>query len=598
MSIIFKCRACGQKSKAPEDYAGKHVRCPNCGVPTDVPADQVPYRNDSSPPLPQNQDGKTKPVMPESFDAYHKWLGIPPEDQPPNHYRLLGIRRFESDPDVIKAAADRVVGDLQDYHTGQHAELSKRLLDEVDAAWVCLLDFGKKAAYDEKLKLQEESQIAPPASPLGIAPSAQESYDRLLQRSQSETPPPVPHRSTSEVRKKAESVRTNVTDRLSKPATATPAGTQTTTAGGEDNSRAMTEGGATASLEPQGVDGWLLFFCLNLTMLSPFFACLQYFLVWMCIPYVFESDPSTKLALILLVFGDVIIVVYGFDVGCVIWSGSPTGRRDAKGYLVFRLCCGVGIGLIAGILYLMGGAPTEEVWGDVFNGAIVPEAAFFVIWWLYFQKSKRVANTYGPEKKRITATAPETGKRKHSNTIAGQKKQEGKRSTAMSPENKPEANDKQCPTDKQHPTTAAVQKKQDGKPLTRISRESELEALLQRRINREKPIFERRLTILDPGDNKHGRRYAIPGIGIIDFLTIDLDTNEIVVVEVEKDEQGQDIVGQLAKYMAWVRVNLAAEGQEVRGIICVWESTDWLRQIVPGMPDVEMFEYDLNFTKS
>lgn len=23
------------------------------------------------------------------FDPYHKWLGIPPKDQPPNHYRLL-----------------------------------------------------------------------------------------------------------------------------------------------------------------------------------------------------------------------------------------------------------------------------------------------------------------------------------------------------------------------------------------------------------------------------------------------------------------------------------------------------------------------------
>jgi hypothetical protein len=25
------------------------------------------------------------------FDPYHVWLGIPPHEQPPNHYRLLGI---------------------------------------------------------------------------------------------------------------------------------------------------------------------------------------------------------------------------------------------------------------------------------------------------------------------------------------------------------------------------------------------------------------------------------------------------------------------------------------------------------------------------
>jgi hypothetical protein len=65
--------------------------------------------------------------MPNSFDPYHKWLGIPPEDQPPNHYRLLGIRRFENDLDVIEAAADQRAIRLRNCQTSQHAELSQRL---------------------------------------------------------------------------------------------------------------------------------------------------------------------------------------------------------------------------------------------------------------------------------------------------------------------------------------------------------------------------------------------------------------------------------------------------------------------------------------
>ena len=48
--------------------------------------------------------------MAEGFDPYHKWLGIPPKDQPPNHYRLLGIELFESDPEVIDMAAEFVPG--------------------------------------------------------------------------------------------------------------------------------------------------------------------------------------------------------------------------------------------------------------------------------------------------------------------------------------------------------------------------------------------------------------------------------------------------------------------------------------------------------
>ena len=26
-----------------------------------------------------------------TLDPYHRWLGIQPKDQPPNHYRLLGV---------------------------------------------------------------------------------------------------------------------------------------------------------------------------------------------------------------------------------------------------------------------------------------------------------------------------------------------------------------------------------------------------------------------------------------------------------------------------------------------------------------------------
>ena len=43
------------------------------------------------------------------FDPYYKWLGIPPGEQPPNHYRLLGVSLFEPDADVIDAADQNTV---------------------------------------------------------------------------------------------------------------------------------------------------------------------------------------------------------------------------------------------------------------------------------------------------------------------------------------------------------------------------------------------------------------------------------------------------------------------------------------------------------
>ena len=89
--------------------------------------------------------------MGPSFDPYHKWLGIPAEEQPPNFYRLLGIKPFEADPDVIQSAADQRMLHLRSYQTGKHADMSQRLLNEVAMANVCLLNPAKKAAYDRQL---------------------------------------------------------------------------------------------------------------------------------------------------------------------------------------------------------------------------------------------------------------------------------------------------------------------------------------------------------------------------------------------------------------------------------------------------------------
>jgi len=60
----------------------------------------------------------------ESFDPYHNWPGIPPKDQPPNHYRLLGIDPFEGKSNVIEAAADRQMPHVRTYASGKRSALS------------------------------------------------------------------------------------------------------------------------------------------------------------------------------------------------------------------------------------------------------------------------------------------------------------------------------------------------------------------------------------------------------------------------------------------------------------------------------------------
>ena len=143
------------------------------------------------------------------FDPYHKWLGIPPEEQPPNHYRLLGIKVFEADTDVIQSAADQRMSHLRTFQAGAHAEMSQKILNELAAARVCLLKPSKKALYDAELKprLAPSPSTLPPVSNVStsfsgaavapgpaetvVAPAAEEP---ILGFDMHDLPPLRPHR--------------------------------------------------------------------------------------------------------------------------------------------------------------------------------------------------------------------------------------------------------------------------------------------------------------------------------------------------------------------------------------------------------------------
>ena len=60
--------------------------------------------------------------MPDEFNPYYVWLGIPPAEQPANYYRLLGIALFEPSDDVIDSEADRQTAHLSHFQGGKHSE--------------------------------------------------------------------------------------------------------------------------------------------------------------------------------------------------------------------------------------------------------------------------------------------------------------------------------------------------------------------------------------------------------------------------------------------------------------------------------------------
>ena len=106
----------------------------------------------------------------KTFDAYHKWLGIPPGEQPPDHYRLLGVQRFETDLDVIESGADRQAIALRIFQIGPNAEMAARLLNEVSAARLCLLQPREKKKYDRTLEVLPKPTKVPTPPELIVPP--------------------------------------------------------------------------------------------------------------------------------------------------------------------------------------------------------------------------------------------------------------------------------------------------------------------------------------------------------------------------------------------------------------------------------------------
>ncbi|MGE3779250.1 MAG: hypothetical protein AB7F89_18835, partial [Pirellulaceae bacterium] len=89
--------------------------------------------------------------MSAPFDPYDRWLGIPPEEQPADYYRLLGVNRFESDVQRIQAAADQRMAHVRAFQTGPRGRFTQPLLNELAAAKVRLLNPVSKRQYDAAL---------------------------------------------------------------------------------------------------------------------------------------------------------------------------------------------------------------------------------------------------------------------------------------------------------------------------------------------------------------------------------------------------------------------------------------------------------------
>ncbi len=85
------------------------------------------------------------------------------------------------------------------------------------------------------------------------------------------------------------------------------------------------------------------------------------------------------------------------------------------------------------------------------------------------------------------------------------------------------------------------------------------------------------------------------GVGEIDILARDRSTGDWVVIELKKGHESDRVVGQLMRYMGWIRRHKAGAGEKVRGIIITGLPDDRIKYAISASEGIECFTYKVRF---
>jgi hypothetical protein len=141
-----------------------------------------------------------------------------------------------------------------------------------------------------------------------------------------------------------------------------------------------------------GVGGWLLLFCISITIISPVYSVI---LLITGLTQSIDVLPIYPGYIITLITDTVLSIgLIGFSVytGVRLWSIKPRAVRTAKILLVSLLCYNI---LSPLLIYLAGFTPSinNEILSD-YGKDFVRGIIFFGVWFAYLSSSKRVKNTY------------------------------------------------------------------------------------------------------------------------------------------------------------------------------------------------------------
>lgn len=98
----------------------------------------------------------------------------------------------------------------------------------------------------------------------------------------------------------------------------------------------------------------------------------------------------------------------------------------------------------------------------------------------------------------------------------------------------------------------------------------------------------------EPGDEEAGYEYPCD-VGRIDLLAKHKTQPRWLVVELKRNQTSDQTVGQLLRYIGWVKLHLAEDRDEVHGMIICREADAALRYALSTVPNVKLRLYEVEF---
>lgn len=129
--------------------------------------------------------------------------------------------------------------------------------------------------------------------------------------------------------------------------------------------------------------------------------------------------------------------------------------------------------------------------------------------------------------------------------------------------------------------------------LSQFAMEKHLEEFLVH--NWSHTQFANEYQIYSDEGEKVGQQYRTEGNEAIDILAVSKDNQTLLVIELKKGRASDVVVGQILRYMGYVKEELAEPGQNVKGIIIAMEDDQRIRRALSVVSNIEFYRYQVSF---